>query len=655
MLKRESNLWQQPRFGDEFCGLRPAFGGELGFRVVFPCFSRTWAAKCSPMGALVGRVLVALWVGAGALVSPVFAAMEPDVRIEAHFEPAEIFVRQSSQLVVDVHGPAQQAIEPQISLNEANVQRMQAVYEAQPDGRFHNRFIYRVTPWGEGKFTLNSSFIVVAGQLFPIPAATLIVREDIATVEETIAKHPHIARLSVEVSEKTLFLGQSIPAEITLSVQNGVRFRMNEPNPEKILGQFRVGSGVDAPIGSYVEVGGDNTGTGNNLGSNPREKRWQTLVTPTRLGLRELAFACGISVVLPEAATLQNYSRFFEQGDAWVPLSVTSLKCPISVVPLPDEKRPKNFSGAIGQFKLLPARIQSSTARKVGKPVEVAFVVAGEGNLQGVGIPELSLDSQWRLYRSRKVVDPTDRLGFSGKITFVYTLIPQRPDALLFPAFAFSYFDPRAREYVTLTYEIENPLTFASRAKENKKSDGTKRTLGKVLGEKLPLRTPRESTAGSFSSVLSSYTFWVLQGFILWFYVWSVLRLWKHHQKERYGFFHLHKIRSPEIKALLFKARRALANDDQKLFYESLRQAILSTLAYMIRHNGVRLSVYGVLEILRSSKDRLWVEYFEKIRRFLIAAEDIHNPHVPWLGRHQCERNWEDAVRLIEALQEVAL
>ncbi|MDR2677301.1 MAG: hypothetical protein LBB26_01905 [Puniceicoccales bacterium] len=603
------------------------------------------------MGALVGRVLVALWVGVGTLSSPVFAAMEPDVQIGAHFEPAEIFVRQSSQLVIDVHGPFQQAIEPQICLPDANVQRMQAVYEAQPNGRFNNRFIYRVTPWGEGKFTLNSSFVVVAGQLLPIPAATLVVREDVATVEETIAKHPRIATLGVEVPEKTLFLGQTVPAEITLSLQNGVRFRMNEPSPEKILGPFRVGSGVDAPIGSYVELGGDDVGGEN--GS--RGKRWRTLITPTRLGLRELVFACGISVVLPEEATLQNYSRFFDQGNKWVPLSVTSLKCPISVVPLPDEKRPKNFSGAIGQFKLLPARIQSSTARKVGKPVEVAFVVAGEGNLQSVGIPELSLDSQWRLYRSRKIVEPTDRLGFSGKITFVYTLIPQRSDALLFPAFAFSYFDPHAREYMTLTYEIENPLTFNSKAKASKSPNGAKRTLGTILGEKLPLRTPRESTAGSFSSILGSYTFWVLQGFILWFYVWGVLRLWKHHQRERYGFFHLHKVRSPEIKALLFKARRALANDDQTLFYSSLRQAILATLAYMMRHNKVRLSVYGVLEILRSSKDRQWVEYFEKIRRFIIAAEDIHSPHVPWLSRHQCEKNWEDAVRLVEALQEVAL
>jgi hypothetical protein len=603
------------------------------------------------MGALVDRVLVALLVGAGALASPGFAAAEPNVRIDAHFEPTEIFVRQSSKLVVDVRGPAQQTVEPQICLSDANVQRMQAVYEVQPDGRFHSRFIYRITPWGEGKFTLNSSFVLAEGQLVPIPAATLVVREDVATVEETIAKHPHIAMLSVEVPEKTLFLGQSVPAEITLSLQKGVRFRMNEPNPEKILGPFRVGSGIDAPIGSYVDVDGDNVAGGNNS----RERRWRTLITPTRLGLRELAFACGVSVVLPEEATLQNYSRFFEQDIKWVPLSVTSPKCPISVVPLPDEKRPKNFSGAIGQFKLLPARIQSSTARKVGKPVEVAFVVSGEGNLEGVGIPELPLDSQWRLYRSRKIVEPTDRLGFSGKITFIYTLIPQRPDALLFPAFAFSYFDPRAREYVSLAYEIENPLTFAAKKQQDKNFDKSKRTLGSVLGEKLPLRTPRESTAGSFSSVLGSYTFWVLQGFILWFYVWGGLRLWRYHQKDRYGFFHLHKIRSPEIKALLFKARRALANGDQKLFYDSLRQTILSTLAYMIRHNGVRLSVYGVLEILRSSKDRQWVEYFEKIRRFLIAAEDIHNPRVPWLTRHQCEKNWEDAVRLVEALQEVAL
>ncbi|MDR2341401.1 MAG: hypothetical protein LBD72_03710 [Puniceicoccales bacterium] len=597
------------------------------------------------MGALVGRILVALLMGACGLTFPIVAAPEPDVRIEAHFEPMEIFIRQSSQLIVDIHGTTQQAAEPQICLKDANVQRVQAIYEAHPDGRFHSRFTYRVAPWGAGKFTLNSSFVLVGGQPMAIPAATLVVREDVATVEEAIAKHPHIAKLGVEVPEKTLFLGQTIPAEITLSLQNGVRFRMNEPNPEKILGPFRVGSGVDAPIGNYAEIADDNS----------REKRWQALITPTRLGVRELAFACGISVVLPENAVPQNYARFFEQGAKWVPLSITSPKCPISVVPLPEEKRPKNFSGAIGQFKLLPARIQSSTARKVGKPVEVAFIVSGEGNLQGVGIPELPLNSQWRLYRSRKIVEPTDRLGFSGKITFIYTLIPQQPDALQFPSFSFSYFDTRAREYVTLAYEIENPLVFAARKQKDNNMSKSKHTLASVLEEKLPLQTPREATAGSFSSILTSYTFWVFQGFMLWLYVWGILRLWKYHQKERYGFFHLHKIRSPEIKALLFKARRALANDDQKLFYDSLRQAILSTLAYMIRRNRARLSVYGVLEIFRSSKDRQWMGYFEKIRRFLVAAEDIHNPHVPWLGRRQYEKNWADAVHLIETIQEVDL
>ncbi|MDR1456704.1 MAG: hypothetical protein LBI34_01450 [Puniceicoccales bacterium] len=584
-------------------------------------------------------------VGVIGLASPGFAATEQDVRIAAHFEPTEIFVRQSSQLVVDVYGPARQTIEPQICLDDVNIQRLQAVYETQPDGRFHSRFIYRITPWGVGKFTVNSSFVLVDGQLVAIPAATLIVREDVVALEEAIAKYPHIATLGVDVAEKTLFLGQTIPAEITLSVQKGVHFRMSASNPERISGPFRVGSGIDAAVGNYFQVHSENL----------LEKHWRTIVTPTRLGRRELAFACGISVVLPEEVTPQNSARFFEQGTKWVPLTVTSPQCPISVIPLPDEKRPKNFPGAIGQFKLLPARVQASAARKVGRPIEVAFVVEGEGNLEGVGIPDLSLDSAWRLYRSRKIVEPADRLGFSGKITFIYTLIPQRPDALSVPTFIFSYFDPDVRKYVTLIYEIENPLTFASRGQTGKNSDGSKRTLGAVLAEKLPLRIPRESAIGSFASILGNYTFWVFQGFILWLYVWCVLNLWRRHRREQYGFFHLHGIRSPEIKALLFKARRALVDADQALFYDCLRQAILSTLNYMIRHNKARLSVYGVLEIFRSSKDGQWVEYFEKIRRFLVAAEDIHNPHVPWLARRHCEKNWADVVHLIEALQEVSL
>jgi hypothetical protein len=613
--------------------------------LIFSCARSGAPAKYSTMVRAVSCIAKVLSVCLLGFVMPQLGAVPADVQVDAHFEPAEIFAEKHSQLVVDVCGATKQTVEPQVHLDSAKVQRMQALYEVQSDGRFHSQYTYLVSPWGTGKFTLNSSVVVIDGHMFPIPATTLTVRENVLALESAVAQFPHIAELKAQIPAQTLYLGQTVPAAISLSMQNGVRFRLDRSHPEKMTNAFRVGSGIDAPIGDYVSISGERE----------HQREWQTLVTATRIGTQNLAFVCGVSVVLPEAAMPQNYAKLFDQLPQWVPLSVTSPQYAIAVMPLPETNRPHDFSGAIGQFRLCPATIQTPVVPKAGKSIELVFVVEGEGNLQDMGIPELPLDDHWRLYRTRKIVEPEDRLGFSGKVMFHYTIVPQVADALMLPPFSFCFFNPQTREYSTLVYEFESPLAFSSAAAKTIGPKSAKCTLGDILAEKLPLQTSMGPTARSFSSLWSSYLFWILQGFLLWFYVWFILSLWRRYRHARYGLLNLHQVRSPEIKALLLKARQACERENQILFYETLREALLATLAYVIRRNQTTLAVHGLLEVLRSSEDRLRREYFEKIRSYLNAADDIRNPQVPKHGRRECEKNWENVVRLIEVLQEINL
>ena len=103
---------------------------------------------------------------------------------------------------------------------------------------------------------------------------------------------------------------------------------------------------------------------------------------------------------------------------------------------------------------------------KVGDPITLSMSVYGEGNIQTINEPLLSLDNEkdFKLYPAESNTQITNREELiRGRKVFSKVIEPQKTDLKSIPAIVFSFFDPRAGQYRTITKE---PIPIAVEAGE---------------------------------------------------------------------------------------------------------------------------------------------------------------------------------------------
>jgi len=141
------------------------------------------------------------------------------------------------------------------------------------------------------------------------------------------------------------------------------------------------------------------------------------------------------------------FGDFFGSGQE---VSVSSRPITIDVRPLPQQGRPADFTGTIGNFRI--NTIADKTQVEVNQPVTVTIKISGSGNIKSVAEPIIPELDDFRVYRassSENISKLHDKLG--GTKIFEEVFIPRRPGKLEIPALSFNYFDPESSKYRTLT------------------------------------------------------------------------------------------------------------------------------------------------------------------------------------------------------------
>ncbi|TYA74343.1 BatD family protein [Seonamhaeicola marinus] len=132
--------------------------------------------------------------------------------------------------------------------------------------------------------------------------------------------------------------------------------------------------------------------------------------------------------------------------------TVSAGKRVITVKPLPEEGKPVDFTGAVGDFNLDVSA--SKTELDATESLQVKVNVKGKGNLKLFKLPKISLPSSLEVYEpehSEKV--RTNLSGMSGSISDSYTVVPQFKGKYPIPSISFSYFDLKTKSYKRLSSE----------------------------------------------------------------------------------------------------------------------------------------------------------------------------------------------------------
>jgi len=138
----------------------------------------------------------------------------------------------------------------------------------------------------------------------------------------------------------------------------------------------------------------------------------------------------------------RNVFEQFFGASAYEDINVTANSRPVTVevLPLPEEGKPENFNGAVGNFQY---KIQTTRNElKANEAFSLKMTVSGKGNLKLLGAPTIHLPDGFETYEP-KVSES------SNSKTFDYLVIPRNEGEYLLTGLDFSYFNLETKKYVT--------------------------------------------------------------------------------------------------------------------------------------------------------------------------------------------------------------
>lgn len=172
----------------------------------------------------------------------------------------------------------------------------------------------------------------------------------------------------------------------------------------------------------------------------------KTVLYPQRSGVLDIEpLTLDVTIDVPTGRRDFFRNMIYKQ----VPKLISAGDEKIDVLPLPEQGRPADFTGAVGTFEFDVT--SSKTELKASESLQAVVSVSGRGNLKLFSMPELQTPSALEQYDPEKQEKVrTGTTGMNGSVSESYTLVPQFQGKYPIPPIQFSYFDPKSKSYKTL-------------------------------------------------------------------------------------------------------------------------------------------------------------------------------------------------------------
>lgn len=350
-----------------------------------------------------------------------------DVTVLASVGPSAIRAGETADLIVTVRG--RQSSKRPVVVDTAGLKVDYIGPSSQVsivNGRMSASVTHRllITGTKPGRYEIGPIQVEVDGTLYDAGLAKIEVLAPGANPPTPPQPGMDEISLTAEVPRTEVFLHERVPLTVTLRIGD---VRVDDLRyPEVAADGFAI-----APFGE------------------PRQRRVQsdtgidhvieftTSLTPLKEGTLTVGpVTAGLSVAVPN----RRRSPFSIFNEDMRPTQVASDPITLTVLSLPEQGKPDEFSGAVGDFTLDVS--VSPREVDVGDPITVTSVVRGTGNLDGATPPTIAPNDALRVYPVQ-----TSRDDESGARTFEQAIVPLRDGPLLLDGPAFSYFDPATRTY----------------------------------------------------------------------------------------------------------------------------------------------------------------------------------------------------------------
>lgn len=258
-----------------------------------------------------------------------------------------------------------------------------------------------------------------------------------------------------------------------------------------------------------------------------------------------------------------------------VPQLVTAGSKTVNVKPLPEQGKPSDFKGAVGDYSFNVTT--SKTQLNATESLQAKIEVSGQGNLKLFELPKLTVPSSLEVYEPEHQENVRTNLsGMRGSITDTYTLVPQYRGKYPVPSISFSYFDPKTESYKRITSDeividvLEGPM--ASSNTEQNATANTKQNVAINTDTFAFIKTESNWSHTTTESFFKSTGFWSL--FLLPFLAIPLAIVVRRKQDARNADVQGNRIRKADrlAKKYLTEAKKALGQ--KETFYLALEKAL---------------------------------------------------------------------------------
>lgn len=245
----------------------------------------------------------------------------------------------------------------------------------------------------------------------------------------------------------------------------------------------------------------------------------------------------------------------------------------ITVNPLPAKNQPEGFSGAVGQYAIIARLAKNELYRNEEGYLEI--VLSGKGNFVQLDAPGVNWPASVEGFEPA-VTDSLEKtsMPLRGSRTFRYPFVCSAPGTYTLPALRFSYFDPVAGSYKTLTTE---PLQVVVTASE-------KTTTPVTEEKKVSINQQSEKAAR-------------IAGIVVVALVLLILLYWGLRKKEKPEEKPVPKVVFPSPDVLLEPAETALAEGSPE-FFSKLHLAVWTFLRQRLDISGTDMNKQAVAKRL---------------------------------------------------------
>jgi len=378
------------------------------------------------------------------LFSLVVKAQDNDIKFEAVLSKAKLGQNERLRVSFEMNKDGDFFEAPSFENFEVLMGPSQSISSSFINGKrsFSKSYTYVLRPKKQGQLIIDSASITIDNTVYTTDPKTVLVTEPI--------DNPNAPKTAQDIADESLYLVATLSNDrpylnqgvlVTYTLYFSPRVYINNFIPVENPTYKNFWS-QDLPIKEYET----RRTTFRNESFNAVDLKTVVLYPQKSGSLALDPFALELYVQIPTGRR-----DFF--GDPIMRSATKTVKAgdlSINVRELPEEGKPLNFSGAVGDFEL--SVDASRTNLEANESTQIKVKINGKGNLKLLSIPELSLPSALEKYDPEYTDNVrVNREGMNGSVTNSYTVVPRYAGSYPVDPIEFTFFDPNSKNYRTLS------------------------------------------------------------------------------------------------------------------------------------------------------------------------------------------------------------